>query len=399
MLVSTGFFAVRLIPYLQRPTGGFMGAFTAGRMLVTHQDMRILYDTKRFPQMIPALTGQPPMDVFVGNTPLLAVLLAPFATLPAPGGKLAWELFSLVCVVIALFVIYGHFRFKFPERAVMTALVFGFNPLYVNFVYGQVYAPLFLIQACVVRFWSEGRMLAAAIAISLLISLKGYGALFLVLALFRKEWLLVMYALAGYLVIVGVSSLAVGLDAWIAYASQLQPFLSSMPDPETYQQTVGSFLSWILLHDRWNAHPGFDSPLLIVPFVAAFLIAGIVLLYRLSRRSSRAGLDLSIGVAIILGVLTAPRLFDYHYVFVLIPVMACYRALSGPASRLEIIGFALMLLLLSVKFPYYDQVFQKTWLGLAAFPRVYGGLILLWLLYRRAKAAPQPALQISGAGI
>ena len=278
MLVSTGFFAVRLIPYLERPTGGFMGAFTAGRMLVTHQDMRILYDTKRFPEMIPALTGQPPMDVFVGNTPLLAVLLAPFATLPAPAGKLAWELFSLACVVIALLVIYGHFKFNFTESTVMTALVFGYNPLYVNFVYGQVYAPLFLIQACVVRFWSEGRILAASVAIALLVALKGYGALFLVLALLRKEWLLVLYSLIGYLAVVAVSSLAVGLDAWVAYASQLQPFLSSMPDPETYQQTVGSFLAWILLHDRWNAQPGFDSPLLVVPFVAAFLVAGIMLL-------------------------------------------------------------------------------------------------------------------------
>src|SRR6266849_6260037 len=109
-------------------------------------------------RLIPSLTGQPPMDVFIGNTPLLALLLAPFAMLSAPGGKMAWELFSLLCVVLSLFMMFNHFRFNSLERGVMTALVFGFNPLYTNFVYGQVYAPLFLIQTCIVTFWSEGKL-------------------------------------------------------------------------------------------------------------------------------------------------------------------------------------------------------------------------------------------------
>jgi len=96
-------------------------------------------------------------------------------------------------------------------------------------------------------------------------------------------------------------------------------------------------------------------------------------------------MDLSFGVVIILGVLTAPRPFDYHYIFVLIPILACYRYLSASISRSEITAFAVMPLLLSIKIPYYEEVFQRTWLGLAAFPRVYGGLILLWLLYRLHK--------------
>ncbi len=392
MLLSICFYVIRLVPYVQRPTGGFLAAFTAGKMLVNHQDMRLLYDPIRFNEMIPLFTGLRPVDIYAGNTPHLPFLLAPFATLPAPEGKMAWELFSLVCLVIALFVILSHFRFNSLERAVMTGLVFGFNPLYTNFVYGHVYAPLFLIQVCIVRFWAEGKLLSAAIAMALLVALKGYGVLFLVMALFRKEWLMLLYALASYLVIVAVSSLAVGLDTWVAYASQLPPFLFSMPDPETYQQTLGSFLAWVMVHDRWNAQPGFDTPFLVLPFVAAFLIAGIVLLYRLLRQSSRLRMDLSFGVAIILGVLTAPRLFDYHYIFVLIPILACYRYLSRPASRLEITAFAIMLLLLSVKIPYYDEMFQKTWLGLAAFPRVYGGLILMWLLYRITKVTARPMI-------
>ena len=52
-----------------------------------------------------------------------------------------------------------------------------------------------------------------------------------------------------------------------------------------------------------------------------------------------------------------------------------------------------MLLLLSVKIPYYDGVFQKTLLGHAGFPRVYGGLALLWLIYRLTKErVPAPAM-------
>jgi len=60
---------------------------------------------------------------------------------------------------------------------------------------------------------------------------------------------------------------------------------------------------------------------------------------------------------------------------------------------MELTAFAVMLLLLSVKIPYYDGVFQKTLLGLAGFPRVYGGLALLWLIYRLTKErVPAPAM-------
>lgn len=385
LIMSTAFFAIRVIPYVRRPTGGFLASYFAGRMLLTHQDMRLLYDTKRFEEITRTESGLPFGENYTANTPVLPIVLLPFSALPIEDAKMLWELFSLFCLAIALAILYRQFGFDSTERIVITALAFGFTPLYMNFVWGQVYALLLLLHAMILRFWASGKIVAASASIALLLSIKGYGVMFLVLALMRKEWRLLASAGLVFVLIVAVTGLVVGYDTWITYGSQLATFLMAMPASATFQQTIGSCLSWLMVHDQWNSHPLFDLPSIVRPLMALFLVAGIALLYRLSRPAMGAPLDIQFSAAIILGVLTAPLLFDYHYVFLLIPTLVCYNRLSGDLRDIGTAAFALSLLLLVPKIPYFNAVFQNTWLGILGFPRVYGALFLLWILLKIAK--------------
>jgi hypothetical protein len=386
LALSAGFFFLRLVPYANRPTPGFTAGYSAARMLLTHQPMSKLYDSNYFGEFSRAGSGI--YEIYTVNTPAFPFLYLPFALLPADDAKLLWEIFSLGCLLAALAILYRHLGLTSLERMMLTALAFAFTPLYLNFVWGQCYAVLLLLHAALLSFWSRGRIMAASAAIALMLSLKGYGLLFLVLALLRKEWLLFGCTIAMFMLAAGFSMLAVGYDTWLAYAAAVGHLLQAIPASATYQQTVGSFFSWFLARDEWHPHPWFDLPFLVRPLIALSLAAGLLLLVRMVRSGERTALRQSFAAAMILSVVTAPLLFDYHYLLLLVPVLICYKALSGPSPSRGRTAFALALLLLVPKIPYYNDMFQSTWLGIFGFPRLYGALILLWIISR----SPAPTM-------
>jgi glycosyl transferase family 87 len=379
LVVSAAFFFLRAVPYAPRPTAGFMAGYFGGRMLLTHQPMSRLYDTTFFGEFSRTGSGLPFGEIYTANTPVFPFVFLPFALLPLGDAKLSWELFSFVCLLAALALLYRHLRLDSLERIVITALVFAFTPLYMNFVWGQFYVLLLLLHVALLYFWSNGKLLAASASIALLLSLKGYGVFFLVVALLRKEWLLLGYAIALYALIVGLSGLVVGYDTWLAYVGQAAHHLSAMPASATFQQTIGSFFSWFLARDEWHPHPWFDLPFLVRPLITLSLAAGLWLLVRICR--IRSGLEEPFAAAIIMSVLTAPLLFDYHYVLLLIPILICYKYVSGLPAGPASVAFGMALFLLVPKIPYYDSAFQNSWLGIFGFPRVYGALILIWIFH------------------
>jgi hypothetical protein len=393
LVLSAGFFLVRVIPYANRPTAGFMAGYFAARMLLTHQPMSKLYDANFFEEFSRAGSGLPHGEIYTVNTPVLPFLFLPLALLPMDEAKLLWEVISLVCLLAALALLYRHLGLTPLERIVMSALAFAFTPVYLNFVWGQLYVFLLLLHAGLLFFWSRGLIVGASASIALMLALKGYGVFFLLVALLRKEWLLLGCTIVIFMLVAGLSSLAVGYDTWIAYASQVGHFLSAIPASATYQQTVGSFFSWFLVRDEWHSHPWLELPGLVRPLMACFLAAGILLLVRAVRACGRGGLDLPFATGMILSVVTAPLLFDYHYVLLLIPLLICYKSLSGSLQAGGVAAFGAALLLLVPKIPYYDPMFQNSWLGIAGFPRLYGALVLLWIMFLTGRRDPATAVE------
>jgi hypothetical protein len=302
--------------------------------------------------------------------------------LPIAKAKLLWELVSFFCVVLALFIIRKHFIFKNIEFIAIIALTFGFAPLYMNFVWGQAYAFLLLLQTLTFVFWMDRRTYAASLTVALMLAFKGYGVIFLLLALFQREWRLVIYGLVNYIALVIASAIVIGIDPWLTYVSSLVTVVTSVPPSATFQQNVQSLVSWFFVEDQFNPNPMFNSPSIVRPLLFVIMVSGIAGLYWFTRKRTFADRSIPFMVASIISVLTAPLLYDYHYVLFLIPIIACYRQLSLSATKSEFIGFGISLLLLSTKIPYYYPIFQNTWLGILGFPRVYGAVILAWLFYR-----------------
>ena len=381
-LFSVGFFFIRLAPYAARPTGGFIAYYTSGAMLLRGSEMGALYDDHQFVKNTLAITGLESEDYFRSNPPTLAFLMAPFSSLPIAQAKLLWEIFSLACIVAGIFLFITLFALTPIESLVFSAFAFGFSPLYANFVWGQVYAPLLLLHILLMKFWMEKKELLSAIAIVLLLLLKGYGLMFLFVAIFQKQWKVVAYSIVIYAASIAVSSAAIGFETWTAYAASLLKLITSLAPAATFQQNIQSLVSWVFVQDRWNSHPILLMPGIAGPLVLVLVTGGVFILYRFAVWAGSVNSPLPLAAAVIVGVLTAPILFDYHYTLILPSIVIAYRYFPSPARAFDYILFGLSLLLLTPKIPYHTSFFQDSWIGILGFPRIHGSILLLWLLAR-----------------
>lgn len=379
------FLAMRLLPYLEKPTGGFMAYYTAGKLLRMHEDLSILYDDKRFHDMIPNVTGSTVEDVYRANPPTLALLFFPLSFFPVMKAKLLWVIVSLILSLISFSVLQEYFKLNRLETIVWLALFLVFNPLYINFIYGQLYSVLLLIFALLLRYWHDRKLFLSSLMIALMFAVKGYGVTFLLLALFLKEWKIVLFTIMNFLIIVFVSSTIVGLETWQAYFSSLSQLIGSASPAVTFQQNIQSFINWIFVTDTWNPNPLITFSSIAMPLFVTLFVLSLALLYWFSRRSTEGAFLFAFSSALIIGVLFAPVLYDYHYVFFIIPILACYKGLGNAAPKLDFLAFALSVFLLSTRIPYSNTLFQNTWLGLFAFPRIFGASILLLILFRITK--------------
>ena len=381
-ILSAGFFFIRLAPYAARPTGGFIAYYTSGAMLLRGSEMSALYDDHQFARNTLAITGLESEDYFRSNPPTLAFLMAPFSSLPIAQAKLLWEIFSLACIVTGFFLLITLFALTPIESLVFSAFAFGFSPLYANFVWGQVYAPLLLLHILLIKFWMEKKELLCAIAIVLLLLLKGYGLMFLFVAIFQKQWKVAAYSIVLCGTVIVASSAVIGFEVWMAYAASLMKLITSLAPAATFQQNIQSLVSWVFVQDRWNSHPILLTPGIAGPLVLALVTGGVFILYRFAVWARSVDSPLPLAAAIIVGVLTAPILFDYHYTLILPSIVIAYRYFPSPARAFDYILFGFSLLLLTPKIPYHTSFFQDSWIGIFGFPRVYGSVLLLWLLSR-----------------
>jgi hypothetical protein len=378
--LSVLFFFARLFPYVERPTAGFMAYYTSGKLLLNHYDMTMLYSQKQFHDIIPVISGSNVEDEYRANPPILSMVFLPFAFFTAAKAKLLWEIFSLCCLIFSLILFKKYFILNTNQFIAITGLTFALMPLYVNFVYGQLYAVLLLLQILLLIFWKSQKKILASLALVLMLSLKGYGVLFLLLAALLNEWLIIVWSGVGYGLIVAGSSFLLGMKTWLEYFNALKTLLTSSAPAVTFQQNIQSFTGFLVEKAGGNSH----STIIVSVIIIFLFCATVAILYILSKRMPAWRLEIPFSFAAIGGVLFAPQLFDYHYSLLLIPIVIILVELSHAQTKFELIGFGFALFLLSAKIPYYYPIFQNTWLWIAGFPRIYGAIILLWLLIRIA---------------
>ena len=81
-----------------------------------------------------------------------------------------------------------------------------------------------------------------------------------------------------------------------------------------------------------------------------------------------------------MGIVLGPVSLDYHYVLMLIPILITLNWLKQNPNKIFWILFLISYLLMSVYLPYIFQKITSGLLAVFAYPKLYGGLIILSLM-------------------
>jgi hypothetical protein len=367
-LVSVSFFAARLTRYANRPTFGFETYYTSATLLSLGIPAEVLYDNSEFIRQRAQKTGVDSREPFVPNPPAAAILFIPLTLVPLPVAKVVWECLSLGFLLGFFMIIKKEENLDSVESLALIAFAFAFTPLYMNFVYGQMYALLLLLLSCMFWAWHSKRDLLTAFFLASLLLLKGFGAFLVLLLVFRKEWMVLGLTFGMVLAGIAVSAAFIGIGVWSSYGASIWETLSHLGLSSVIQRNLVGLVGTI-------------TDIAVGPTVAlsAGLIAGSAgILFWFNRRTDPDDFRAPFGVAVILSLLCSPIIADYHYVLLLLPLFFLYDRLRHGFSKAQLSMFAAALFLVSTRFPLTSGT-RGTLAGLLTFSRVYGSLLLLIL--------------------
>lgn len=242
----------------------------------------------------------------------------------------------------------------------------------------------------VVAFWAFSRDhdLVGGIALGVAILTKIAPAVFLVYWLWKREWRVLIYALATSILIILISLPFVGIDLWIRFVTQIFPALST-GTAYAQNQSLPGLINRLMLEPRFAA--GLQSApnvpaIRAVSTAAELILVGLAMLVTGGRRGSRNSLRfaLEFSVWLIVLLIISPIAWDHYFTWLLLPITVLLSSLLNSQltiARGAILFSALVVGLWLVNTPVatffnYPEAWQKS-------PLLYGSLIILALLFER----------------
>src|SRR5581483_713200 len=226
-------------------TYGFSGAYTAARLAVLGEGTRSLQNWDWFREQTRRY-GFKATDIFAGNPPSAALVMAPIARLPHRQARIVWTWLTLLfwAMGIALLGLTGIRRAHGSLLAAAPALLCLatlFAPLRANLEEGQVYVFAFLLQSVSCWLWLSKRPAAAGAVGGALLAAKGYGLPLIILAILRRDWRFAGAAAASFTALATLAGALLGFRQWTDFIATYQnPLFSGIPTPAL--QTLKSFL-------------------------------------------------------------------------------------------------------------------------------------------------------------
>lgn len=382
-------------------TSGFSACYVESRILVQRPaDLAKIYDTAWFQERIDG-SFENVREIARGQPPTMALMMWPLAWLSPAKARIVWIGSSVVFWMAGLGVLSGSLglpRFtSVPPTIWLAAVTSRYPALADNLQRGQGYVLLFFLLTLFVAFAlrSRGRRpWIAGIALGGMVALKSAGLWLYPLLLLARRWRIVAGASLTPAAIVLSLSPFVGFATWHAYLSDAPKWVFS--DPSNYlttYQTVRSLAGHLFFYDpTWNPAPMVRLPA-IVPFVAW---SPCLALLACSIRFQELDSSLVERRALTLAMFTAPLapmapIGEGHHYMLALPALVIawwWAAQVRPGFPFWIaLTFSTLLVCVPLRC-YQAPLFQRGWLALAAYPRVYGALALWALLLHALRRGP-----------
>lgn len=383
VLVYLTIFSVKWVPEI---THGFAAYYTFSGLLIEGDDLSKAYNDEYFNSKVKE-KGIGVSDILASNIPTNSLVLTPFAWLEPKTARILWSLFSIAAFFFSLYILFNVYEVSLRKNSglIILLVVFLWRPLYENIELGQLYCLLLLLFS--LSLWGlKKNKKFAAIALSFVFLLKGYGIVNFIWLAVKRKWKELTFTLGFIMVGILLSFLIIPPDVWKTYmldASVKLGKLSSMG--HVAYQTVNSLIMHLFIYDeKWLQHPVMILPNNIV-FIFSLLINLFIIFYITSGKiQNNKQLLLSFSAAIAAGVVTAPVAEEYHYLLFVPLLIGLCDYFYNKYSEKHRIGFEEILFLIAVLImilPLNYKALQNSVFPvfLLAYPKLYAGLILLYL--------------------
>jgi hypothetical protein len=378
VFILSCYFIYYVIENAARPSHGFATYYTASRLLLQGEDVNNFYDDNWFSSKVKEdVPGV--YEIYNVNTPTTAFMLLPIAFFNYSSARVCWTLFNLIIFIVTLVYLIRKNKLQNAWVPLIIILCLGFQPLYSNFAYGQVYVLVFCLLILAWFTYESGRNELLGFLLGLIFILKTAGIFLIILLLLQKKWRSFLWALATSVLFIISSLPRVGINAWYAYFERLVNYSSHPSLSVTAYQTIHSFFHHFTVYDKqWNPEPLFNLPILgnVLSIVFSLLIIIITSISTVKFKKT----DLSFGAFIIAGIVISPASLDYHYIIMLIPVLILFSWLMHNPSNLFWALFLFFYLLMGVYLPYISPKVTGGLWAIFAYPKLYGAIGLLGLL-------------------
>jgi hypothetical protein len=382
-----------ILPAIGAVTQGFAAYYTAS-FAILHSGAADLNNNALFAAWLPR-AGVNVQEVYQGNTPTLALLMAPLTVFSPAVAQMIWLVLNVVMLIGCTWLAGRIVAADNPAARWWIAATFAtLAPVRETLRFGQVYLLVGLLTLLAVKSLIQRRDTRAGIAVAVIGLLKAYyGVLTFGLLIWSRRPRSLVATLATVVLIVVVSLPLLG-PAWPDYIGAQVGIgdvaSSSIPANQTLHSAVQHLLVYV---PDWNPSPVADIPVLALALRYALLITLVA--GTLGRALRHDPLWIWLPALTIMPAL-APVGEAHHYTILLLPVaVAVTRVISyiehkpdsGMETPFEIrrIRWTTALILLAGLFllvtPWpslRDVTIWSGWRGLLAYPRLLGAL-LLWI--------------------
>ena len=372
------YFIFYVIQHASRPSQGFASYYTASRLLLEGENVSDFYNDNWFSSRVNEYAPGV-YEIYNVNMPTTAFLFLPLAFFDHNNARICWSIFNLILLLITLIYLINKLKFKSIWTPLTIISFLCFQPLYVNFAYGQVYILIFCLLVFAWFAYKSRSDELLGFLLGLVFILKTAGIFLILLLLLKKKWRSLIWSLSTAVLLVFACLPGAGLDAWYSYFGRLVNYSSHPSLSVTAYQTIHSFFLHFTAYDvKWNKEPLFNLP--ILGNMLSVIFSLVVLIFTSIKTIKFNKKDFTFGAFIIAGIVISPASLDYHYVLILIPVVIILNWLKQNPSKIFWIMFIIFYLLIALFLPYISPKITGGLWAVFAYPKLYGAISLLGLL-------------------
>lgn len=307
--------------------------------------------------------------------PIVAVIGLPFSFLPYFWSVIAWMLFELVCLTLAIMLIIKHFGGRSASIPVLiTVCVFtSWYPVYVDLYLGQLMIPILLLLTLTWLALSTGRDVKAGLTLGIVFAIKLYAWPLALFFLLKGRLRVVVVAASVFIALNAIITVWTGSATTTDYYSRVGRLVLSQ-----YVYEPFNFSSWSIGYRALGTTGG---------LVVSLLVLGLSLLWAL-RTDFEAGFMTMLAAATILQPISW-----IHYMVTLLPVF-CFIANKKKFRTAELV---LIVFLTVLMLPGFYPV-AHTFVPMATWPPFIFIIGLMWLIMPKSVRERSAVSTFAGAG-